>query len=156
MIARALKAAADKFARVTYEAFKGDNRDALLFGAVGVDSLPLANDRVLLIKIDGAGRYAVVGALAESQGAKPGEKILFARNAAGRVVSRIAMLNDGLLCLGNDAQNAQKLMLGLIDEIEALGMVGEKTQTVSPDSRARLELYKEQVKALYGEWNGRL
>jgi hypothetical protein len=151
IIGRILRVGAEKFARITYEAFKGDSREALLFGATGDDSVPLADDRVLLVKTDGAGQYAVAGILTESQGALPGEKILYARDAGGRVVSRVALLNDGLIHISNKVQNAQKLILDLIDEIEALGTVGEKTQTVSPDSRARLELFKEQVKALYGE-----
>jgi hypothetical protein len=84
-----------KFIQLVFEARKDDNRNALLYNAAGDDSVPLNEERIILVKVDGAGKYVAVGVLTPSQGAKPGEKIFFARDPDGAIVSKISMLNDG-------------------------------------------------------------
>ncbi len=80
---------------VTAELAANDIRTARLFGASGEDSPPIQNDRIVLVQIDGAGRFACVGVLNESQGAKPGEKIIYSRSSSGEVMAAIKLLNDG-------------------------------------------------------------
>jgi hypothetical protein len=84
-----------KYIQIIFEARKDDNRAGLLYNSTGEDSVPLDDERIILVKVDGAGKYAVVGVLTPSQGAKPGEKIFFARSPDAAIVSKISMLNDG-------------------------------------------------------------
>lgn len=85
----------DKFNVVTAETRKGFDEEALLYACAGDDSVPCDNDRLILIKAGNTGEKAAVGSLNESQGAKPGEKILFSRDKNGKVVATIKMLNSG-------------------------------------------------------------
>jgi hypothetical protein len=85
----------DKFIELVLETRKGFNQKALLYNSSGEDSPPVKNDRVILIHIDGTGKYIGAGVLTESQGAKPGEKIFFSRNEDGEIQSIIKMLHDG-------------------------------------------------------------
>lgn len=85
----------DKFNVVTAETRKGFDEEALLYASAGDDSVPCDNDRLILIKAGNTGEKAAVGSLNESQGAKPGEKILFSRDKDGKVVATIKMLNSG-------------------------------------------------------------
>ena len=96
IIGRFLKVAKeDKFNVVTVETRKGFDEEALLYASAGDDSVPCDNDRLILIKAGNTGEKAAVGSLNESQGAKPGEKILFSRDKNGKVVATIKMLNSG-------------------------------------------------------------
>jgi hypothetical protein len=85
----------DKFIELVLETRKGFNQKAFLYNSSGEDSPPVKNDRVILLHIDGTGKYIAAGVLTESQGAKPGEKIFFSRNADGAIQSVIKMLYDG-------------------------------------------------------------
>jgi hypothetical protein len=100
--AKVLKVAVDKFVQLTSEVWKGFNRDARLYGASGDDSPPCKGDQTILVKIDGAGKYVAAGTLTVSRGAKPGEKIFYARDADAKIASKIAMLNDGSVKLEAD------------------------------------------------------
>ena len=96
IIGRFLKVAKeDKFNVVTAETRKGFDEEALLYASAGDDSVPCDNDRLILIKAGNTGEKAAVGSLNESQGAKPGEKILFSRDKNGKVVATIKMFNSG-------------------------------------------------------------
>jgi len=100
--AKVMKTAVDKFVQLTSEVWKGFNRDARLYGASGDDSPPCKDDQIILVKIDGTGKYVAAGVLTVSQGAKSGEKIFYARDADAKIVSKIAMLNDGSVKLEAD------------------------------------------------------
>jgi hypothetical protein len=93
-----------KFIQLILEARKDDNRTALLYNSAGEDSVPLNDERIILVKIDGAGKYAAVGVLTPSRGAKPGEKIFFARGPDAEIVSKISMLNDGSITVDTDTE----------------------------------------------------
>jgi hypothetical protein len=84
-----------KFIRIIFEARKDDNRAGLLYNSPGEDSVPLDDERIILMKVDGAGKYAAVGVLTPSQGARPGEKIFFAREPDGTIVCKLSMLHGG-------------------------------------------------------------
>jgi hypothetical protein len=94
----------EKFTKLLFEARKGDNRSALLYNSAGEDSTPLDGERLILVKVDGTGKYAAVAVLTQSQGAKPGEKIFFARDADAAIVSKIKMLNDGSVSIDTDTE----------------------------------------------------
>jgi hypothetical protein len=85
----------DKFIELVLETRKGFNQKALLYNSSGEDSPPVKNDRIILLHIDGTGKYIAAGVLTDSQGAKPGEKIFFSRNADGEIQSIIKMMEDG-------------------------------------------------------------
>ncbi|MCL2381358.1 MAG: hypothetical protein FWC64_07155 [Treponema sp.] len=95
VIARVIKYAASKFVTVTSETRKDFNVSTMLFTPAGDDSIPLPDERLVLMKVDGTGKYAAVGVLTPSQGAKPGEKILFARDIGRTVVGKLYLKNDG-------------------------------------------------------------
>jgi hypothetical protein len=87
--------AIDKFRAIILETRKGYNQTVFLYNTSGDDSVPCKNDKVIILKIDGTGNFIGAGVLIESQGAKPGEKIFFGRDADGKVVSKLSMLNSG-------------------------------------------------------------
>lgn len=79
----------------TVEAYYGANVTAETYSASGDDAPPLPNDRVVLVQVDGTGNFVSVGVLSKSQGAKPGERILYSRDSDGEVKAAIKLLNDG-------------------------------------------------------------
>jgi hypothetical protein len=231
-IGRVLGLEIKRFVDIVSEIWKGFNQSARLYCMAGEDSVPCKEDQLYIGAIDGSGKYVILGVLDVSQGAKPGEKIYYGRDQKRNTVSKIKMLNDGLVSIntldettgeakggyvrkikgatdiyekenrvykndkdvdntilgnknetikknfnekvngeknedidgdknetaggkfyfGNSAQNACKLLLGLIDEIEMLKTFGPPPRhRVQSDSIARLEAYKNQVRALYKE-----
>jgi hypothetical protein len=96
-IGKVLSHTIGKFAALTGEVWKGFNRNALLYTPSGDDSPPCKGDQIILVKVDGTGKYAAVGVLDVSRGAKPGEKIFYCRDAEGAIKAKISMLNDGAL-----------------------------------------------------------
>jgi uncharacterized Zn-binding protein involved in type VI secretion len=94
--------AIDKFIGIILETRKNYNQTVFLFSASGDDSPPCKNDKVIIIKIDGTGNFIGAGVLVKSQGAKPGEKIFYGRDAGGGVVSKLSMLNDGSVILDGE------------------------------------------------------
>jgi hypothetical protein len=77
------------------ETRKGYNQKGILYNSSGEDSPPVKDDKIVFLKIDGTGKCIVVGVFNESQGAKPGEKIFFARDEGGAIKSKLSMLGDG-------------------------------------------------------------
>ena len=94
-IARMIQSAIDRHIVQTVEVYFGKNVTAETYAPSGDDSPPLAEDRIVLVQVDGTGNFMAVGVLSESQGAKPGEKILYSRNDKGEVQAAIKLLNDG-------------------------------------------------------------
>jgi hypothetical protein len=94
-IGRVIKHEIEKFIQLVTETRKGFNQAALVYNSSGDDSPPVKDDRIILIAIDGTGNYISAGTLTQSQGAKPGEKFLFSRDASGVLQTIIKMLNDG-------------------------------------------------------------
>ena len=95
IIGKVLKAVSDTFTALTVETRKGFSEEPLLYSASGDDSVPCKDDRVLLVPAGGTGEQVVAGVLNKSQGAKSGERILFARDENGKIVAKIKMLNSG-------------------------------------------------------------
>lgn len=79
----------------TVETRMNFNQLAETYAPSGDDSPPVADDRVVLVQVDGTGRFVAVGTLVLSQGAKPGEKYLFSRDRDGNVQAILKLLNDG-------------------------------------------------------------
>ena len=75
------------------------NQTARTFGPSGDDSPPVKDDRIVVVEVDGTGKFVAVGTLTVSQGAKPGEKILFSRNDKGEVQAVLSLLDDGKVTL---------------------------------------------------------
>ena len=94
-IAKLISTKIEEFIVQTVEAYFGANVTAETFAPSGDDSPPLENDRIVLVQVDGTGNFVAVGVLSKSQGAKPGEKILYSRGADGEVKAAIKLLNDG-------------------------------------------------------------
>jgi len=94
-IGKVLKHEIGKAVELIAETRKGYNQKGVLFNSSGEDSPPVENDRIVLLKIDGTGKCIIVGVFNESQGAKPGEKIFFARDESGSIKSKLSMLGNG-------------------------------------------------------------
>lgn len=98
-IGRLLKTEIDRYIVQTVESFMKLNHLAYQYGPSGEDAPPLKDDRIVLIKEDGTGKYVAAGVLSVSQGAKPGEKIMYSRDADGGVQAVIKLLNDGAISI---------------------------------------------------------
>lgn len=98
----------------TVEIYSGANVTAKAYGASGDDAPPLENDRVLLVPIEGTGNYAVAGVLGKSQGAKPGERILYSRDKDGNVRAVVHLMNDGSVSVVCIDENGNELISGLL------------------------------------------
>lgn len=79
----------------TVEAHYGENKYCDQFSSSGDDAPPLPEDRVVLVDIEGTGNACVVGTLVYSQGAEPGEKLIYSRNSDGDLVAKIHLKKDG-------------------------------------------------------------
>ena len=85
----------EKAVEVISETRKGYNQKSILYNSSGEDSPPVKDDKIVLLKIDGSGKSVIVGVFNETKGAKPGEKIFFARDESGTIKSMLSMLGDG-------------------------------------------------------------
>lgn len=98
----------------TVEIYSGANVTAKAYGASGDDAPPLENDRVLLVPIEGTGNHAVAGVLGKSQGAKPGERVLYSRDKDGNVRAVVHLMNDGSISVVCMDENGNELISGLL------------------------------------------
>lgn len=98
----------------TIEIYSGENVTAKTYGAGGDDAPPLENDRVLLVPIEGTGNHAVAGVLGKSQGAKPGERILYSRDKDGNVRAVVHLMNDGSVSVVCQDENGEELISGIM------------------------------------------
>jgi hypothetical protein len=81
---------------------------------------------VLIVKIDGTGKFVAAGILNESQGAKPGEKIFFGRDATGKIVSKMIMLNDGSVTFDTNTETTGEATGDYNRKIKGLTTIIEK------------------------------
>jgi hypothetical protein len=128
----------EKFVKLLFEARKDDNRTALLYNSAGEDSVPLDGERLIVVKVDGAGKYTAAGVLTQSQGAKPGEKIYFARDPDAAIVSKVKMLNDGSVSIDTNTEttddatgNYSRVIKGITDILEKDDRVYKNEKNVS-------------------------
>ncbi len=96
-IGKLIKTEIEKFIIATVETRYKFNQTADFYAASGDDAPPLENDRIALIDIDGTGNFAAIGVLMVSQGANPGERILYSRNSDGEVQAVLKLLGDGTI-----------------------------------------------------------
>ena len=94
-VGRLIQAECDEFIEQTVEAYKDANMTVRTFAPGGDDSPPLPDDRIVLVSVDGTGGFAAVGVLSRSQGAKPGERILYSRDEDGNARASVRLLGDG-------------------------------------------------------------
>ena len=94
-IGKLIKTEIEKFIVATVETRFKFNQSCDMYASSGDDAPPLEKDRIALIEIDGTGKMAAVGVLMVSQGAKPGERILYSRDKDGAVQAILKLLGDG-------------------------------------------------------------
>ena len=104
-IGRLIQAAIGEFIMQTVEAYKGANLTAETFAPSGDDSPPLPDDRIVLVQVDGTGSFVAAGVLSRSQGAKPGERILYSRDENGEVRAALRLLGDGTVEIESADEN---------------------------------------------------
>lgn len=109
-IGKVIDHAIEKFTETILETRKGYNQTVFLYSPSGDNSVPCKNDKVIILKVDGTGNFIGVNILTESQGANPGEKIFFGRDANGNITSKLSMLNNGDVKLENKGDVIQKVM----------------------------------------------
>jgi hypothetical protein len=127
-VGRVLDHIIDKFVRLILETRKGYNQTVYLFTPSGDNSVPCKEDRLIILKVDGTGKYIAVAVAAESQGANPGEKIFFARDQDGAIVSKIIMLNDGSINTETDGDITSRTKKNATHEAD-----GNLTATIKGD-----------------------
>lgn len=143
IIARLLQTAIDDYVTATVERVVNANIDALLFSPSGDDSPPLPDDRILLIKVDGQGEYSACGVLNKSQGAKPGERIMFSRDTSGKLAAAVKLLNDGSVDISGKTvkiNNGGKKAARKDDKVQVvipagtvvIAVAGQATGTMNP------------------------
>lgn len=100
-----------------------------MFGPAGDDSPPLKDERIVIVQVDGTGRFVAVGTLSVSQGAKPGEKILYSRDENGEIKAVLSLLQDGKVTLETPGDIAVKTDGESSLEAETVKIKGETTIT---------------------------
>lgn len=154
--AKVLKHTIEKFVQMTTEVWKDFNQEARLYDSSGEDAPPCKDDQLILVKIDGTGKYIAAGVLTVSRGAKPGEKIIYARDADAEIVSKISMLNDGSINLEAEGDITEKTKKNHTTEAE--GDITQNTKnnfTVSADKDISTKATgKNTVKGRNVEVNG--
>jgi len=108
-IGKVMDHALEKFAASILETRKGYNQTVFIYTASGDDSVPCKGDKVIILKVDGTGNFVGAGVLNESQGALPGEKIFYGREADGKITSKLSMLNNGDVKLEADGDYAANI-----------------------------------------------
>ena len=98
----------------TVEIYLGANVTAKMYGSSCDDAPPLKNDRVLLVPVEGTGNYVVAGVMGKTQGAKPGERIIYSRDENGNKRAVIHLMNDGSISLVCLDKNGTELITGLL------------------------------------------
>jgi hypothetical protein len=130
IVAQKIKEEIDKFIQLVTEHRKDFRQNALLYTPAGDDSVPLNEERLILVKVDGTGRYVAVGTLTLSQGAKPGEKILFGRDQKGNIVLKVKMLNEGDYILDNLTETTENATGNYTRKIKGVTAITEKKDRV--------------------------
>jgi hypothetical protein len=95
--------------------------------------VPLDDERLILLRVDGAGKYVAAGVLTPSRGARPGEKIFFSRNLDGTIVSKLSMLHDGHVDYtqdGNFTGNVEKNAEITVVENVSIAIGGDKDEGI--------------------------
>lgn len=126
----------------TVEIYYGENVTAKTYGSSGDDAPPLANDRVLLVPVEGTGNFVVSGVLGKSKGAQPGERILYSRDKDGNVRAVIHLMNDGsikLVCMDQDGTELISSQMGgdgkiKIEKCEEISVQDKKGNNIVSNS----------------------
>ena len=105
-IARWLTSTIGTFILGTIEPLINERIQSMLYGPSGDDSPPLPEDRVIIIQVDGEGKYITSGVLCKSQGAEPGEKKLYSRDSSGDAQAVIYLKSDGTIEINGNADFA--------------------------------------------------
>jgi hypothetical protein len=137
-IGRVVNHTIEKFVEITSETWKGFTQNARLYSSSGEDSVPCKDDQILLIKIDGTGRYAAIGTLTPSRKAKPGEKLFFARDIDSEIVSMISMLNDGSIKAVSDGDFS-------VETKKGFSVSGKEDITIKSDENITSKATKKNV-----------
>ena len=137
-IGRLLQTKIQDFILQTVETRFGLNQLCDQYGPSGEDSPPLPEDRIVLVKIDGTGNYAAVGVLTCSQGAKPGEKILYSRASNGDLKAVMKLLKNGKL----DIDAAGDIT---IDSDATIKMAGGGKKVARKDDQVKVQIDRKSV-----------
>jgi hypothetical protein len=144
----------DKFIELVLETRKDFNQKALLYNSSGEDSPPVKNDRIILLHIDGTGKYIAAGVLTESQGAKPGEKIFFARDQKGNIVLKVKMLNNGDYIFDNNTETTAEATGNYSKEIKGDSeTIIHKNRIIGIEENDSLEVAGNNTKNIMGDAN---
>ena len=124
-IGKVIKHEIEKAVEIIAETRKGYNQKGVLYNSSGEDSPPVKDDKIVILKVDGSGKGVIIGVFNETQGAKPGEKIFFARNEDGEIKSKLSMLGNGEVLWELD--DYFELLTEKTIKIEAKEKIGIKT-----------------------------
>lgn len=95
-LARVIKTEIEDYIVHTVESHYKQNQLCEQLAPSGDDSPAIPEDRCLMIPIEGTGNFVVAAVLSKSQGAEPGDKLIYSRDPdSGDVMSKIWLHNDG-------------------------------------------------------------
>jgi hypothetical protein len=125
-IGRVIDHIINKFVQLILETRKEYNQTVYLYTPSGDNSVPCKEDRLIILKVDGTGKYIATAVATESQGANPGEKIFFGRNQKGEIVLEIKMLNGGEYILDNVTKTTKEATGNYTRKIKGNTKINEK------------------------------
>lgn len=103
-LARIIKTEIENYIIHTVESHYKQNQLCEQLAPCGDDSPALPEDRCLMIPIEGTGNYVVAAILNKSQGAEPGDKLIYSRDSDGNVKAKIWIHNDGSMEIDGDVK----------------------------------------------------
>ncbi|MCQ2087895.1 MAG: hypothetical protein MJZ37_07565 [Bacilli bacterium] len=94
-IARIIKTEIEEYIIHTVESHYMQNQLCEQLAPSGDDSPALPEDRCLMIPIEGTGNFVVAAVMGKSQGAEPGDKLIYSRDSDGNIKGKVWIHNDG-------------------------------------------------------------
>ena len=105
IIGRVLDHEIEKHIHAILETRTGYNQKVPFYNTPGDASVPCKEDRILIVKLEGTtGKFVAIGMLVESQDAKPGEKIFYARDKDSNIVSKLSMFDQGNILIDTEKE----------------------------------------------------
>jgi len=104
------------------EIYPDYNVQAQLYLPPGESSMPLPDDRTLLVEMEGSGIFIACGLWSTAQTVEKGEKLSFSRDANGNIKSSIYQKKDGKIVINADKEidisGDKKLIIDMIEDVE--------------------------------------
>lgn len=92
-----ISSAIEDFIVQTVESRLGFNQDCVSASPSGIEAIPISDDRILLSKVDGTGKWIAHSVITEPKGAKAGDVWLYSRDENGELKASVKINADGTI-----------------------------------------------------------